>query len=113
MLQIGHKNSWVSTSFHGSASVTHLLLQICVLLSGLTWGPVSKLFSFMNIRCSSQAAYIRVQNIYNTAVKSYFTRHIAAVHNEMAKGKLVLAMDTRYDTPGTQYKPNTIKAFNI
>lgn len=96
----GHKHRWVSTHFYGGKSAVQILLQLVVLLSGLTWSPFAQAFRFANIAIGSASNFYRYQTIYRQGIDSFYQRKMNGILHKYKDRSICVGIDVRYDTPG-------------
>lgn len=101
----GHEGKWISTPFYGARSVVNMMLQLMVLLSGMSWENFAMGASFINLIIGSGRHFYVMQHQYSTAIKSYFLSHIDKARQSLGGIPLSIAVDVRYDSPvdGTEW----------
>lgn len=99
-LQNGHEGKWLSSSYYGSLCFINLLLQLSVIMAGLTWAPVELMLRFANIAVGTSRNYYNNQPIFREAINLYFVKAMSKWRRPYANKEMIFAMDTRYDTPG-------------
>jgi hypothetical protein len=91
---------WMSTPFYGGKSAAHLLLQLAVLMAGMTWHPFELGLGFVNICVGSSSAFFNHQRQYASAVNEYFQDEMARWRDGLREHPMSIAIDVRYDSPG-------------
>ncbi|KAK6180740.1 hypothetical protein SNE40_008736 [Patella caerulea] len=99
-LQNGHDNHWVSTEFYASKSVAAILVQLMILLSGLTWEPIHTSCSFIRLAIGSKSQFYNNQMVFKQAIQTFFNRHMECIAESFRGKDVVVAVDVRYDSPG-------------
>ena len=101
----GCNGKWRSQPMLRRMPAGNLLLAASILLSGLTFGKVSKLFEIMKTRCLSKSQYNRIQNSYLCPViDDYWTSHQTAILSVLSETPISVSGDARCDSPGFSAK---------
>ena len=79
-----------------------MLLQIAVLMAGLTWGPVQLMFSFMNVAVGGAQSFYSAQRVYMLAIAAFYQQRMEDERKEWIGKDLTIILDTRFDTPGNK-----------
>eukprot|EP00105_Crassostrea_gigas_P035927 XP_019920075.1 PREDICTED: uncharacterized protein LOC105321369 [Crassostrea gigas] len=103
----GHEGKWISTPFYGARSVVNMMLQLMVLLSGMSWENFAMGASFINLIIGSGRHFYVMQHQYSTAIKSYFLSHIDKARQSLGGIPLSIAVDVRYNSPGFSANKST------
>lgn len=98
--QEGHAGKWLSSEYHGGKCLVHMLVFLATILSGLTYGPVSLMFKFMNVIVGTPASFYQTQRIYSQAIHKFFRERMTTQIDSFRNQEVELLMDTRFDTPG-------------
>uniref|UniRef100_K1PZM4 Uncharacterized protein n=1 Tax=Magallana gigas TaxID=29159 RepID=K1PZM4_MAGGI len=130
----GHEGKWISTPFYGARSVVNMMLQLMVLLSGVSLllvyskyihrdiclfsfeGLLLKLGSALGLLWVTAVSFTdpkytlnryRKQTLALTAIKSYFLSHIDKARQSLGGIPLSIAVDVRYNSPGFSANKST------
>ncbi len=77
-----------------------ILLQIAVLMAGLTWGPVQLMFKFMNVAVGGAQSFYTAQSVYMLAIGAFYQQRMEQERKKWLGKDLTIILDTRFDTPG-------------
>ena len=101
----GRNNRWSSSPSYAGTFMVHCLLQIAILLSGLTYNRVARVFKFINLAIGSGSAFRNAQAYYyRNAISNKFTTMTNDIATSFNASERTIAIDTRFDSPGEKKK---------
>ena len=80
-----------------------MMVFLSTILSGLTYGPVSLMFRFMNVVVGAPTSFYQTQRVYGQAIHKFYQQQISTkLHAALSQKDqgVRLLIDTRFDTPG-------------
>ena len=97
-----HENKWISTEYFGAKSSIASILQIAVILSGLTYSAAALFLKFAGVSFIGADNFYKAQRVYAKAINAFYERHMTAVRAAFPENgpKVTCMADSRYDTPG-------------
>lgn len=80
--------------------LVNILVQVALLMAGLTFSPVELMMTFANIAICKPSNFYANQKVFNMAIEKYYKWKQNQEIKEFQKKNVTGMIDTRFDTPG-------------